>query len=67
MGTTNGDVIIPRCLHYILGAKERPQKKDEALGGPMNPVYAFGPGTIWAYFKSYKGPARVSSSLEGIF
>ena len=38
-----------------------------ALGGPMNPVYSFGPGTIRTYFQSHRGSARVYSSLEGIF
>ena len=38
----------------------------EAIGGPLNPVYAFGPGTLWAYMRSLKGTARVSSLLEGL-
>ena len=38
----------------------------EAIGGPLNPVYAFGPGTLWAYMRSFKGTARVSSLLEGL-
>jgi len=39
----------------------------ELLGDPMRPIYAFGPGTIWAYFNPKRGTARVYSSLEGIF
>jgi len=39
----------------------------EAHGGPMNPIYSLGPGTIRAYFQSRRGSARVYSSLEGIF
>ena len=38
----------------------------EAIGGPMNPIYSFGPGIITAYFRSRKGSARVSSLIEGI-
>lgn len=38
----------------------------EARGGPMNPLYTFGPGTIWAYWNPRSGTARVYSSLEGI-
>ena len=41
----------------------------ETLGGPMNPIYAFGPGTLWAYFhhgRSTRGTMRVYSSMEGI-
>ena len=40
--------------------------KAEALGGPMNPIYAFGPGTLWTYFNPRRGTVRVYSSLEGI-
>ena len=39
----------------------------EVRGGPLNPVYSFGPGTLWTYFRSKRGTARVYSSLEGIF
>lgn len=39
----------------------------ELLGGPMNPIYSFGPGTLWTYFKPDKGTLRVYSSLEGVF
>ena len=38
----------------------------EARGGPMNPIYSFGPGTINTFFSSRRGSARVYSSLEGI-
>ena len=41
----------------------------ETLGGPMNPIYSFGPGTLWSYFhhgRSTRGTLRVYSSLEGI-
>ena len=34
---------------------------------PLEPIYAVGPGTLWTYFQSLKGTARVFSSLEGIF
>jgi len=40
--------------------------KAVALGGPMNPVYAFGPGTLNTFFSATRGSARVYSSLEGI-
>jgi len=39
---------------------------DKTLGGPMNPIYSFGPGTITTHFNSVRGSARVYSSLEGI-
>ncbi|MBA7711021.1 hypothetical protein ES703_119971 [subsurface metagenome] len=38
----------------------------EVLGGPMNPIYSLGPGTINTFFSSRRGSARVYSSLEGI-
>ena len=50
---------VPNARRVPLGA--------EALGGPMNPLYSFGPGTIRTYFQSRRGSARVYSSLEGIF
>jgi len=50
---------VPNTRRVPLGA--------EALGGPMNPLYSFGPGTIRTYFQSRRGSARVYSSLEGIF
>lgn len=39
----------------------------ETLGGPKNPVYAFGPGTITHIMYSSRGSIRVSASMEGIF
>jgi len=36
-------------------------------GGPMNPLYSFGPGTVTAYMQSVVGSHRIASSLEGIF
>lgn len=36
-------------------------------GGPLNPIYAFPPGTLTHYMQSLKGTARVSASMEGIF
>ena len=36
-------------------------------GGPMNPLYSFGPGTITTYMQSVVGTHRIASSLEGIF
>lgn len=42
-------------------------QREERVGGPLNPIYAFGPGTIWTYFHPYRGTARVFSSLEGLF
>jgi len=33
---------------------------------PMEPLYAFGPGTISAYLRSLKGTWRVASSLESV-
>ena len=42
-------------------------RSHELLGGPMRPIYSFGPGTIWTYFHPRKGTARVYSSLEVIF
>lgn len=60
---------IPFFLGTQLAANRRGLNRGdaEAFGGPMNPLYVFGPGTLWSYFKSYRGTARVYSSLEGIF
>lgn len=59
LGTVDG---IP---FYLRGTINQPVIH-ETVGGPMNPVYAFPPGTIWTYFQPYKGTARVFSSVEGI-
>ena len=34
---------------------------------PMEPLYAFGPGTLTVRMQSLKGTHRVATSLEGIF
>lgn len=67
-GTVDGiPFYVGTHTAYRLGV-DRPAS--EVLGGPMNPIYAFGPGTVWAYFhrKSFMhGTFRVYSSLEGVF
>ncbi len=42
-------------------------RKHELIGGPMNPVYSFGPGTLWNIVTVRQGTARIYTSLEGIF
>ena len=57
--------VIP----FFLGTQKVHQTRawlSEARGGPLNPIYAFGPGTLWTYFRSKRGTARVYSSLEGV-
>lgn len=60
--------MIPFFLGTQLANVHRAREwLSEARGGPMNPIYAFGPGTIFTYFNPRRGSARVYSSLEGIF
>ena len=42
------------------------ERRTEARGGPMEPIYSFGPGTLWTYFNPRRGTVRVYSSLEVI-
>jgi hypothetical protein len=42
-------------------------QKHEAIGGPLNPVYSFPPGTLIQYIESRKGTIRVSATLQGFF
>jgi len=58
---------IPFFLGTQVANRSRMTANVEARGGPMNPIYSLGPGTIRAYFQSRRGSARVYSSLEGIF
>jgi hypothetical protein len=47
--------------------RQTPMLSDRsAFGGPMNPLYSFGPGTLTQYVSSYKGTVRAFASLEGI-
>lgn len=39
---------------------------EKAYGGPLNPIYSFGPGTLKVIMEAQRGSARVYSSLEGI-
>lgn len=59
--------MIPFYLGTRVQSSRNTLARSEALGGPMNPIYAFGPGTVWTYFNPRQGSARVYSSLEGIF
>jgi len=60
---------IPFFLGTQVAADRRGLNRTDAetFGGPMNPLYVLGPGTIWTYFKAFRGTARVYSSLEGVF
>ena len=58
-------------IPFYMGTRSQDRRNElarsELLGGPMNPIYAFGPGTLWTYFQPRRGTIRVYSSLEGVF
>jgi len=58
--------VIPFFIGTQASNRRSGDWKSEAQGGPMNPLYSFGPGTINTFFSSRRGSARVYSSLEGI-
>ena len=59
--------MIPFFIGTQLNYRRTGEKRTEARGGLMNPIYSFGPGTLWSYFKPRRGTVRVYSSLEGAF
>jgi len=58
--------VIPFFIGSQSPNRRSGEWRAEALGGPMSPIYTFGPGTINTFFSSRRGSARVYSSLEGI-
>lgn len=60
------------AIPYFRGTQTSKKANDngylnkETLGGPQNPVYVLGPGTIWNYVNVRRGTARVYTGLEGI-
>lgn len=58
--------VIPFYLGTPASKRTPAARERVAQGGPMNPIYSFGPGTLWTYFKSRAGTVRVYSSLEGV-
>jgi len=63
-----------RLRHSSLGTIDSITLQGSALGiineqvkDPLSPIYALPPGTVWQYYRPYKGTCRVSASMEGVF
>jgi len=58
--------MIPFYLGTKIQDRRNELARSELVKGQLEPIYAFGPGTLTTYFNPRRGTARVYSSLEGI-
>jgi len=60
---------IPLIHGTLINYRRTDSLRAVETGGPFNPIYTLGPGTVWVYFtkgRSGRGTARVYSSVEGV-
>lgn len=58
---------IPFFLGIQAANRRAGDWKSEAFGGPLNPLYSVGPGTVVSIITAKRGTIQAFSSLEGIF